>query len=185
MSDFVPPNRADLMFLDVETSGIDPFKHELLEVAAVRVSSDFAREIGIVNKLCRMDHPEVAEKEALEVCGYDAARWAKESEHVRVALCDYSVLLGKDRECVVVAMNPLFDMSFIRNTADRIGLALVEPRYVLDLASIAWPLVVRGMIEKLSLQTLCTRYGVPNTGSHRAMPDVRRTMAVYRKLVGV
>lgn len=177
-------NQRDLVFLDLETSSVDSHAGEILEFAAVRFKADFSLEIGSVNRRCRMDRPAWAQPEALAVCGYNEAQWAS-AEPVRVSLVEYAALLGGERECVVVAQNPIFDTGFIDETARRESFVMPRPAYVVDLASIAWPLVVRGIVERINLETLCVRYGVPNVGAHRAMNDVRRTVAVYRKLVGL
>lgn len=182
---FVPPALRDLVFLDTETTGLDPDVHEMINLAAVRVSPDFAREIKKVDRLIHPQMLERAEMRALEVNRFDPLEWQRDGVHARVALVEFADLMGTEEEVTVVGHNPHFDWDFIRAAYRRAGLAMPRAKYLIDTASIAWPLAMRRMIDKLSLETLCAKYGVTNVGSHRAMADVRRTMSVYKRLLGL
>lgn len=182
---YIPPAQRDLVFIDTETTGLNPELHEILDLAAVRVRADFSREVGIVSRLTIPMHLEIAEPKALEVNRYNPREWEAHGVHVRVALYEFAQLMGAPEEVVVVGHNPHFDWEMMRAAYRRESIAMPEAKYLIDTASIAWPLVVRGMLDRLSLETICLRYNVANDGSHRAMTDVRRTMRVYRRLLGL
>lgn len=180
-----PMAARDLLFFDIETSGLDSDRHEILNLAAVRVSPDFSRVIGRMDRLCRLERPHDAETEALAKNGYNAPEW-REALPVRVALVEFGELMKPIDDVLIVGHNAArFDWPFIREGFKREKLALPDVKYVLDTASIAWPLVTRGIVDSISLATLCTAYGISNVGAHRAMADVRRTMRVYCKLCGM
>jgi len=180
---YIPMNRRDLLFVDCETSGLEPTVQEILELAAVRVTHDFSREVGSFERKCRMQHPELAESKALEINRYSAEEW-KYADPILLALVDYTDLVG-DNECIVVGQNPSFDVGFLKEAFKREGIPYPNTKYLLDTASIAWSLCVRGHIDRINLETICKAYDIPNDGSHRAMADVRRTMAAYRHLLGL
>jgi DNA polymerase III epsilon subunit-like protein len=184
MNEQTPMNQKDLLFVDVETSGLDPSVHEILELAAVRTTHDLRREVGVVHLKTRMTRPAAAAPEALSVNGYDERAWA-DAVPIRLALLEFSKLLGADYEIVWVGHNPHFDKGFIDAAARAESIVLPRTKYLVDTMSIAWPLCVRGMLERVNLESLCSRYNISNAGAHGALPDVRRTMAVYRKLLGL
>lgn len=184
MSDFVPPNLRPLVFFDLETSGLDSERHDILDFAAVRTSPDTWTAIASFEHKCELVRPETAEPGALAVNGYSPAAWI-DAEPVRVALIDFVTILGRDEECAVVAHNPTFDVGFVRAAARREGIVLPGWKYTIDTASMAWPLCVRGAIDRIGLERLCQLYGISNDGAHRAMADVRRMIAVYRALLGM
>jgi DNA polymerase-3 subunit epsilon len=180
------PLQRDILCVDAETSGLDPEKHEITELAALRVTPDLQTVREVVDLKVRMLHPERADKEALALNGYDEAVWAEEAVHPRIALVAFSTLLGNDPETAPVWLgsNVCFDWSFATALARGQGLPLGQPRYFLDTYGLAWPLLQSKQIENLSLETLCRRYGVSNDGSHRAMTDVKRVLQVYRRMMG-
>lgn len=179
----IPMNRRDLLFVDIETSGLDPHAHEIIELAAVRVTHDFALELGSVDRKCRMQHPEKAEAKALEINRYSAEEW-KNADSILLALLDLDELIG-DGECLIVGHNVHFDWDFTKEAHRREKLAIPRTKYLIDTAVLAFPLCVRGIIDRISLEVVCKAYGIENAGSHRAMTDVRRTMLAYQKLLGM
>lgn len=181
---FVPLNQRDLVFLDLETSGLDPDDHEIIEFAAVRLRPDLTVERSALEHRCVMRHPERAEPKALQVNRYSDAEWI-DAVDVRVALIDFAKMLGADGETILVGVNPSFDWSFVFAAAKRERIVIPRTKYLIDIASIAFPLLVRGIVEKLGMETLCLRYGITNRGSHRAMADVRRSIDLYRALLGM
>jgi len=176
-------NQRDLVFFDLETSGLDPDVHEIIDLAAVRIRPDFTRQTKIVSRRCTLTRPLDASEEALKVNGYNANEW-RDAVPVRVALVEFASIL--DADVVLVGHNAArFDWAFIHAGFKREALAEPEVKYVIDTASIAWPLCVRGHIDKISLESICARYDVSNYGQHRAMADVRRCVAIYCKLLGL
>ncbi len=66
-----------IVFFDLETSGFDPEKNDIIQIAAIAVDNNF-------NELERFEvkidfDPSKAEAEALEVNSFDAGVWAREA----------------------------------------------------------------------------------------------------------
>jgi DNA polymerase III subunit epsilon len=177
----IPMTARDVVFLDTETSGLDPDVHEVIELAAVRLSPNLQYERGRVDRKCILARPEVAEAKALEVNRYNALEW-RDATPVRVALVDFTPLV--DKEVILVGHNAHFDWAFLRRAYQREGLAFPQVKYVIDTVSMVFPLVMRGDLPRLSLETICARYRIPNDGQHRAMADVRRLAKAYAALLG-
>lgn len=181
----IPWAQRDLVFVDLETSGLDPEKHEILNLAAVRVRSDFSKVVGKVDRLVRLERPQDAEREALEVNRYNPQEW-RQAVPARVALVEFGELMRPTEEVLVIGHNAArFDWPFIRRGFEREKLVALDPKYVIDTGSLAWPLVAKGIVDSISLERLCSVYGISNVGAHRAMADVRRLMFLYAKLCGL
>jgi DNA polymerase III epsilon subunit-like protein len=173
-----------LVFLDSETSTDSWRTGDILELAAIRTTPQLVEQ----RRLSRRTHisPEragQAEAKALEVNGYDAKVWAREAVHVRVALVEFAELLG-DGDVLIVGQNTQFDWAFLSDAYARQGMAIPKTKYLLDLASMTWPLVVHGHLERIALEHVCERYGISNDGAHRAIVDVERTVRAYAKVLG-
>lgn len=169
----------DVCFVDVETTGLDPARHELLEVAAVRVSGDLRELKGGLWCQVRPTHIETAEPEALAICGYDPAKWAHADElgHTleRLArLMQGATLAGHKVD---------FDESFVRAGFASLGLAMPEiGHYRLDTVSLAYPLLAAGVVPDLRLTTLTNTLGIPHEHAHTAWSDVNACLELARVL---
>ena len=67
-----------LAFLDIETTGMDVNKHEIIELGCVLVKEQDDGSYKIINEIdikIQPAHIETAEPEALRVNGYDPAAW--------------------------------------------------------------------------------------------------------------
>ena len=109
---FVPMNLRPIVFVDLETTGLDCHTHEILEFAAVRTDPE-GREQAYFEHRVIPEHIDRASPEALQVNGYTESGWF-DAVPLRVALVDYAQILGADEECITVIQNPVFDMGFIR-----------------------------------------------------------------------
>ncbi len=181
MNPLIPLTHRDVVFVDCESSGMDPYVHEMIEWAAIRMTADLQTEKGRLEKKVTMHHPERAEAKALAIVGYTPQEW-RHAVPVRVVCVDFANLI--DDDCLVVGHNPYFDWNFLRAAYVREGLVMPQVRAVLDTISIAWPLVIAGHCERMGLDNLCTKYSISNEGKHRAMADVQRTARLYAKLLG-
>ena len=184
MSDYtIPTSARDVVFFDTETSGLDPYVHEIIELAAIRMTANLQFEKARLDIKCTLTRPDVAESKALEVNRYSAAEWKRDAKPIRVALVDFAPLV--DADVILVGHNPHFDWAFMREAYRRESLEFPRTKYIIDTVSIVYPLAMAGHLANLSLETICSRYGIENDGSHRAMTDVKRTARAYAKVLGM
>lgn len=171
-----------LVFLDVETTGLDPAIHEIIEIAAVRVTPWGERVYAFDTKTLPT-HIETASEEALRVNGYTPERW-KDAVPLRFALVRFAMMFEGTVAPIVGGHNPRFDLGF---TTAGFGLVGLEPpaihHHIIDTSTLAWPLAVAGRLDSLSLGPLCELLGVSNDGAHGARVDVERCIAAYSRLV--
>lgn len=121
-------------FLDLETTGLDPEKHEILEIGAVVLTSDFKFKKAMNYRLV-MEHPERADPKALKVNGYTPEGW----RNAIPQKAGISKLLSFLSECgVCFAHNSTFDYGFLEFGVRRHMIDIPLPRYRLDTMTIVW-----------------------------------------------
>lgn len=179
----------ELVFLDTETTGLEPNWHEIVEICAIRsdvridqgsvVIEYIAEAYGRVKPV----HIDRASEYALEINGYDPQTWLDAEPWRKVCERVRSVVDGAP----IVGSNPAFDIAFIREscTRDHTDCGWITTRHAVDTASLAHPLLLAGKIKSVSLGALIDYYGIDadQWPAHTSIGDVHRTMAVYAHLV--
>ncbi len=178
----LPLASRSLLFVDVETTGLDPIRHEIIELAAVRVHPTLLFVQRELTTRVRPQFPERCTEEAAALNGFDPEGW-DDAPDLYSALELYKPIA---EGCILVGHNVGFDREFLANAFRRAGVE--EPKldhHVVDTASLAWPLVAVGALRSLSLGPVCDLLGISNEGAHGARRDVARTMEVYRRLMAL
>lgn len=184
----MPPQKVlrDLLFVDTETTGLDPNRHELLEVAAIRTSPDGKTIKGTFEAKLRPQHIDTAEKAALEVNKYSAEEWTEEKckppGEIVDALQKLAVVGGGT---VLVGQNVAFDESFIKPLFDRFNMKVPWGYHRIDTVTLAWPLYQneQSTLDGLSLKKLVTFLGITTDPTHRAMADAMACREVYLRIM--
>lgn len=176
-----PKPPLDLVFLDVETTGLDPQKHEILEVAAIRVTADLSRILDTFCTKVRPTRLHDADPAALTVNGYSDAEWADAIELDEALTVLWPILKG----AVPAGHNIGFDLRFLEAAAHATGRAtekgaLPTDYRRLDTASLAWLLVTTGQSSRWNLDATCAALGIAQERQHRALDDVRAALQVAR-----
>jgi DNA polymerase-3 subunit epsilon len=187
-----------LLFLDCETSGLDPKQHEITQVAAVVVDRTLT-EFGKLDYKLHFDEG-AADPKSLEMNHYDRELWQKEAVEPQVFM---GHLEGLCREYASVEMfsnrtgKPFYIAQMAGHNAERFDFEFLRALYksrdrflpiafrVLDTAQMALLYMHEnpGAIRDTKLQTLAEHFGVKVEGeAHAALPDVRTNIQVYRCL---
>lgn len=173
-----------LAFIDLETTGMDPARHEVIEIGCLLAKLDEKgtyQELESFEVKVKPEHIETAEQQALRVNGYDEANWmfAHTQEEA------FKLLAQKCEGCVMVAQNVPFDYAFLLAGFNRFKIP--DPFFFakLDTISIAYLRFRKDPeMTSFSLRSLCEKYGVKNDKAHTALADIRATFEVFKKLMG-
>lgn len=171
----------DLVFLDIETTGLDPDTHEIIEIAACRQANDFSKPACWVEHKTFPLHINTADAKALEINKYSADVWRDVAISLKGALSDFVMLCEGD--VTLVIQNPTFDWGFIRPALKKFKLTPSIDYHIMDVASMMWPYVMRGLVESPSLEKTCAFWDISNEGAHGARRDVERLMSVYQAIM--
>jgi len=176
--------RPTRLYLDTETTGLDPNCHEIIEIAILieevpENPNDLGKIIQTWERKIRPIHIRAAHPKALEVNGYTPEAWegslpfADHADEIAGLLASASTLVGH---------NPTFDTNFLRSAFAREGLGIRIPYHQIDTVSLAyaaWNWTGTG--PGLSLDKIRDHLGISKDGTHSALKDALDCRAVlYR-----
>lgn len=164
--------RQGYVVLDLETTGLDPQRDELLEIGALRVV-----EHQVVDRLEVIVQTRCAIPEAVQtLTGITAARQQEEGIPLSNALEQLSAFLS-DRP--IVCHNASFDRQFLRAAYEQAG-RIPPGNPFTDTLKLA-----RRAIDDVAdykLSTLAEYFKLPQTTFHQALSDCETTFLLYEKL---
>ncbi len=173
----------NLAFVDIETTGFNVETQEIIELACVIVKQNEGVLGSVVEEFefkIRPEHIETADAEALSINGYNEMEWMF-GVSLEQAM---KVFAEKTKDCIFVAHNAAFDWSFIAKAFATTGVQNQMFYAKIDTLSFAYAKLHKDpMVTKLSLGSLCERFGISNDRAHTALADTRATVEVYRKLL--
>jgi len=173
-----PTPIADTVFavVDLETTGFDPQKDRIVQMAAVLVNGR-GEVVDTFDTVVKPESPEEYEHGAEHVHGI-SRQMVENGMPLSDALSRmWSLTDGR----VFTAHNARFDISFLEAESNRVGINRVVNDFVDTLA-----LARRADIDrtrKHSLQALCEHYGITVERAHEAMSDAKATASVLVKLI--
>jgi DNA polymerase III subunit epsilon len=158
------------VYLACATSGPDPERHDLLEVAFVHAHT---RTFDVLEEATIQIVPErlpEADAAAIAACGYNPRAWG-EARPLGEALTHLVPWL----EHLTVAGHHAFaDYSFLLAAYRRAGVHPPRPpRHLFDTASLGWPRYKQGLLNALSLDKLGEWLGFPGALPRRALDKAR------------
>jgi oligoribonuclease len=189
------------IFLDIETTGLDPKVHRTIDLAFRIVDFDTYRIIESYESVVKQPHDEWLNFDpvSLQINGYtwDTVSQGKEphivSQELQAIFTKHNIVRGRS---VFICQNPAFDRVFLTQlvpipTQEK----LQWPYHWLDLASMYWALLLEECRVKdqpfpsnmtVSKNAIAERYGLPpETSPHRAMNGVDHLMDCYEAVLNV
>jgi DNA polymerase III epsilon subunit-like protein len=177
-----------LAHIDVETNGLVPGWHEMIDIGLVMTDLD-GNVLDSLFVLVQPEHPERTSPGAVAVNAFDAKKWkargALAPEQAVERILEFHRRVAGDKRTLMVAYNSQFDAAFLDHLFRRAGHSWREMYhyFVLDIPSMLWGLGDR----QLTADSVMVRLGVEDephvaeyhTGITGAMVNVR----IYRMLV--
>jgi len=177
-----------LAFIDLETTGLDPERHEIIEIGCLTVKQDWSGAQPVFTVLNEFDvkvkpkHIETAEPEALRINHYSEADWlfAVDLEQALRELAE------KTADAIMVGQNVAFDWGFLRHAFKEMGVQNRMYFHRLDTIPMAFIKCCHDpKLERYNLGELSRYFGVENERAHSAMSDIRATFEIYKKLIAL
>ncbi len=160
--------------IDTETTGLDPRKARLIEVAAVPIVSGRIEETRSFRRLINPGEP--IPRESTAIHGIDSAAVAHAPSFPQV-WPDYSEFVGAS---VTIGHTIGFDLAVLQRECERAGLHWQRPR-ALDTQHLAQ--VVEPRLGGYSLEQLAQWLGVEVANRHSALGDALTTARIFQALV--
>ena len=171
-----------LYFVDVETTGLSPQQHTILEFCAIKHVNRVETE-----RLYMKIHPTEedlfrANGYALKVNGYDPEAWKDALEPSEAAKLISKFLYGTS-ETALVAHNVSFDARMIRAFLKRWNTDQNLPYRTIDTVSLAFAHLKPLGLKSMKLDNIRLFLGWPLEGSHTATKDVEDCVKLFDLLV--
>jgi DNA polymerase III epsilon subunit-like protein len=106
-----PMRGRPVLFLDLETTGLNPGMQEISEIGAVLVSQPGWQVIRTYEAKVLPTHLETAQPEALVISHFDPEVWAKEGRPLKQALEELSDI---GQGAILAGFNVTFDWAFLQ-----------------------------------------------------------------------
>ncbi|MFC0675975.1 DEDD exonuclease domain-containing protein [Brachybacterium hainanense] len=169
-----PLPQADLVVVDLETTGTDPSADAITEIGAVRVRG--GEVLGEFRTFVDPQRPIPAYIARLTGISDAAVAGAPRIETVLPMFLDFA------RDAALVAHNARFDIGFLRAQCARIDHGWPDP-LVLDTLQLARQVFGRDEVRDHRLGTLAAHVGASVAPDHRALSDARATVDVLHAII--
>lgn len=164
---FILPPR--FVVFDLETTGLEPDKHEIIEIGAIRVNrdSDVHDTFQVLIKPTKK-----IPKKITQITGITQDMVEGEGEPLESALRSFHSFI---EDLPLVTFNAEFDMAFLHIAASQHQLTISNPvSCALKMARRAWP-----KRKSYRLSDLARDGGLSGEGAHRSLEDTKRALIVY------
>lgn len=155
---------------DIETTGLNPFKHKIIEIGAVKIEKGIITErfSEFVNPLISIPY----EIEELTHINDSMLENAETIDTVLPAFIDFC------RDCVLVAHNADFDVNFINLKAKEMGMDI---RFT-SADTLAMSRLLIPSLKTFNLKSVSKALGVILESHHRAVDDAEATAGIFLRL---
>lgn len=167
---------CSISFIDLEMTGLEAAKHEIVEIGLVKVSQPDMRVIETWDIKVKPKHVENADPEALRISGYKPENWDK-----AVSLEEMMKQLAeKIKGSILAGFNVSCDYSFLDAAVTKTGIPLDFHRRHFDVNSYAAAKLGYQFGTK-GLSTLTKEYGIKLENHHTALADAIAAFELYKR----
>lgn len=168
-----------LVFIDLETTGLDFDRHEIIEVACLVVDTKTLKIKKRFHRKVVPEHLETADSSALKLVGFSPKAW-KRAQPLKQVI---KVLNRLAPGGIFTGWNVSFDRPFLEKSAREKDMILNFDYHWIDVMSLFYEESFSNKdIKRLNLGHVCEVLGIKRKDAHTAMGDVETTLAVYRYL---
>ncbi|MDY3250719.1 MAG: PolC-type DNA polymerase III, partial [Candidatus Choladocola sp.] len=158
---------------DLETTGFSPEQNRIIEIGAVKVEGG-----KITDRFSTFVNPEVPIPFRIEELTGISDNMVLDAPVIEKVLPEF---MSFCENCVMVAHNASFDMSFIEENCKRQGL----PCETTVVDTVAMARVLLPSLNRFKLDTVAKALGVSLENHHRAVDDAACTAEIFLKFLGM
>lgn len=172
------PSAPRLVFIDTEATGLDHRVHQLTEVAWILREPDGTE---LVRRFVPEHTLDGAEAKALEITRYHELL----ADEPRTPDAEWvEVLLGDTDGAVLVGVVPDFDARHLLQACQRVDRTPNWDHHLLDVGTLAMPLLAGAPEVPRGVASLCLSLGVPHDPdrAHGALYDAQQTLRCFDRV---
>ena len=174
------PKQQLLAITDIETSGLSPLRHEILEVGMLVVDSRTLEILDSFEEKVAAESIESASQRALEWNGYNPDEW---SNAITLSQC-IEAYAQKTKGAMFCGHNVAFDWSFMIAAYEKTGVKMELDYHRLDIFSLAWAHFRDQDFGTITLDALAEHFGLESEiRPHRAMNGAMLAYKVLGRLL--
>lgn len=173
----------DLVVMDLETTGLDLLRHEILEIGALRVTPHLATVKAEFSQKILPQHIDTADPVALKTNGYTPVRW-KEAQPAKRVL---ELFVRFSNGAMLAGFNVAIDWAFLHTAFDRedivdLNAGLPFDYHLFDVFSVSYEAIRKDpKLASWNLRSLCDLYGVSRPPDpHQALEDAKATLELLK-----
>lgn len=184
----VAPDDWLLAHIDVETTGLIPGYHEMVDIGIAMTTLD-GEVLDTLFLRIQPDHPERLSPGAFAVNAFDTERWRELGALPNKAAVDSLVAFHKrvasDKHVLMVAYNSQFDAAFLDHLFRSSNRSWRELYYyfVLDIPSMAWILGFKDLTGQQFMQQYDVADEPHIAEQHTGITGAMKNARIYRTLV--
>ncbi|MDF2577685.1 MAG: putative exonuclease [Chlamydiales bacterium] len=188
------------IFLDLETNGLDPYRHRILEIA-FKIFDIYTGELKVSFESIVYQPDDVwkaSNIQSLGINGFtqDLVAKGRLEKDIASEIINYFTQFGiKRNQAVFICQNPSFDrMFFYQLISPEEQMKMHWPYHWLDLASMYWAFRMQDYKNlncqklppiSLSKDQIAAHHGLPKESApHKAMNGVNHLIQCYEAIVG-
>ncbi len=161
----------DYVVFDLETTGLTPLRHEIIEIGAVKV-----REGKIIDRFSTFVNPRTPISYEIENLTGINDDMVIDAPGVEEALPEF---LNFCQGCAIVAHNADFDVGFVSHKAQNLGMEFAPT--VVDTVSLARLLMPS--LKRFKLDTIAKHLNISLENHHRAVDDAECTALIFLEFI--
>ncbi|MGL4605875.1 MAG: PolC-type DNA polymerase III [Eubacteriaceae bacterium] len=164
---------GEFIFFDLETTGLVPGNHRIIEIAAVKI-----RNKQVIDSFSTLVNPKCEIPPFITNLTGITNQMAENGLDEREALEKF---LEFSEDLILVAHNAPFDMSFLNHALRENN--LVRESTVVDTLAMARSILTQ--MARHNLKKLCSHFKIEMGNHHRALDDAVASAKVFSKLMGL
>ncbi len=158
---------------DIETTGLNPFKHKVIEIGAVKIKNGI-----ITERFSEFINPLISIPYEIEELTHITDAMLEDADTIEIVLPKF---LDFCRDSVLVAHNADFDTNFIRVKAEELGLSAEFT--ICDTLSLSRLLLTE--LKTFNLKSVSKALNVVLESHHRAVDDAEATSGIFLRLCDI
>lgn len=168
-----------LLFIDLETTGLDASRHEIIEIAALVVTQPGLDVTHSYYTKVRPTHIQTADPKSLNITQYSPASWT-EAIDLRQALVDLSKLAPR---CLLVGWGVQTEWEFLVAGLQAEHLDYFFDHHLIEVYTLAFAKFFRNTDPRfLNLGSTAAAMGI-RIQRHLPDSDIRATYEIFKKLI--